>query len=236
MKKVISGFNVQAKCPNCQGAVTSFEFMQSGKEFGSIISGHSSIRVMDDKYDQTHYKLLRCASCGRGGFVYLYHNRNSKKSYINEFFPMSIDYINVPQNTPKELQSEFKEAEKCISFGAYRAASALFRSTLEKVLKNNGYDDRKDNLQKRIDKACLDGIITESRKQRAHDEIRVLGNDVLHEDWKPISLDDVEASHRYTQRIIEDFYDERESVEKILTTKGRIVAKTEDENNQEETS
>ena len=46
--------------------------------------------------------------------------------------------------------------------------------------------------------------------------VRVLGNDVLHDDWHEISEEDVSASRHYTQRILEDFYDDRETVLNLL--------------------
>ena len=42
----------------------------------------------------------------------------------------------------------------------------------------------------------------------------VLG--LVHEKWKPISEENVQKAHKYTQRIIEDFYDDRDSVVKQL--------------------
>lgn len=118
--------------------------------------------------------------------------------------------------------SEFREAELCAAFGALRAASALFRSSLEKALRANGYV--KGTLAARIDEAGGDGVITEARRKRAHDDIRVLGNDVLHEEWRAVTYEEVEAAHHYVQRILEDLYDDRESVEAVLTAKGRIKA------------
>ena len=70
--------------------------------------------------------------------------------------------------------------------------------------------------------AGADGTITESRRIRAHDEIRVLGNDVLHDEWHPIEPDDVLAARHYSQRILEDFYDDRPSTLKLLRAKGRV--------------
>jgi len=102
------------------------------------------------------------------------------------------------------------------------SASALLRSTLEKTLRANGYV--KGNLASRIDEAANDGILTEARRKRAHDEVRVLGNDVLHDEWKEILSEDVDAAHHYVQRILEDFYDDRSSVEKILMDKKRITS------------
>jgi hypothetical protein len=105
----------------------------------------------------------------------------------------------------------------------------MFRSTLEKVLEANGYkigDLKKKKLYDRIEKAADEGLILESQKSRAHKEIRVLGNDVLHEPWREFTEDDVAESHKYTQRIIEAFYDDRETVVKVLIDKGRIDKET----------
>jgi|SRR5580658_983712 hypothetical protein len=78
------------------------------------------------------------------------------------------------------------------------------------------------DLQKRIDAAAADGAITDARRVRAHDEIRALGNDVLHDDWRLVTDEEVDAAHRYMQRILEDCYDDRATVEKILKAKKRI--------------
>ncbi|KUY80859.1 hypothetical protein WS46_18635 [Burkholderia sp. RF4-BP95] len=51
----------------------------------------------------------------------------------------------------------------------------------------------------------------------------MLGNDVLHDEWEPIGADDVAAARQYAQRILEDFYDDRESVLKLLRAKGRVA-------------
>jgi len=93
---------------------------------------------------------------------------------------------------------------------------------LEKLLRANGYV--KGSLADRIDVAASDGVITEARRKRAHDDVRVLGNDVLHDDWREVKPDEVALAHHYVQRICEDLYDDRLSVEAILTAKKRIPA------------
>jgi len=77
-------------------------------------------------------------------------------------------------------------------------------------------------MQERIDAAAADGAITDARRKRAHDEIRSLGNDVLHDDWRVVEDSEVEESHRYMQRILEDFYDDRATVEGILKAKRKL--------------
>jgi len=149
---------------------------------------------------------------------------------VATFFPFSVDAAQLPKAVPLEIVKEFREAEQCASFGANRAASALFRSALEKTLKVNGYSKDKDStltdLKKRIDAAAGDGVITAARQQKAHDEVRTLGNDVLHDEWRAVTDDEVEDAHHYCQRILEDLYDDRPTVEKLLIAKGRLSSPT----------
>jgi len=49
----------------------------------------------------------------------------------------------------------------------------------------------------------------------------------LHDEWREVKEEEVNAAHHYTQRILEDFYDERDSVEEILKEKGRIESNSE---------
>jgi hypothetical protein len=107
-----------------------------------------------------------------------------------------------------------------------RAAAGMFRSVLDKTLRANGYKGKEGTtLKQQIDTAAADGVITEARKKRAHDEIRVLGNDVLHDEWHEIKEVDVELARHYSQRILEDLYDDRESVLALL----RVAQRTPDE-------
>jgi hypothetical protein len=141
---------------------------------------------------------------------------------LGDFYPRTIDTLPIPQHVPLGVQSEFREAELCASVGAWRAGSSLLRSTLEKTLAANGYD--KGSLAARIDEAAVDGAITAARSKRAHEDIRVLGNDVLHDEWREVTQDEFDLAHHYAQRILEDFYDDRPSVEALLISKGRLKA------------
>lgn len=149
---------------------------------------------------------------------------------MESFFPIFAEEAPLPATVPPAIVTEFREAEACAASGANRAASALFRSVLEKTLRANGYvkgtDPTLTDLKKRINAAAADGVITDARRQRAHDNIRVLGNDVLHDDWRKVDDDEVEEAHRYMQRILEDLYDDRQTVEKILLAKKRITPPT----------
>jgi hypothetical protein len=214
--------NVRANCPDCGGAVTSYEFVsQTTGEFGSVV--RPAVRQnQQGRPVSLVYHLHRCASCGRGGLakVAVTQGVNYPQGELEEFFPRTIDTLTIPENVPAGVRSEFGEAELCASAGAWRAASALLRSTLEKTLRANGYD--KGSLADRIDQAAADGTITAARSKRAHEDIRVLGNDVLHDEWRKVTEDEFDVTHHYAQRILEDFYDDRPTVEALLAEKGRM--------------
>jgi hypothetical protein len=138
------------------------------------------------------------------------------------FHPEARERLKLPIAVPEGVRNEFHEAEKCMEAGCLRAAAGLFRSVLDKTMRANGYKKVGD-LKKQIEAAAADGVITESRKKRAHDDIRVLGNDVLHDEWEPIPEEAVEAAHHYTQRILEDLYDDRPTALALLRDKKRIA-------------
>jgi len=213
---------VRANCPDCAGALTSYEFSGMSGELGSVVL--PSVRQANGRLVNVVYHLHRCASCGRGGLatVAMAPNTGYTQGELQEFYPRTIDALKIPDKVPSGVQSEFKEAELCASVGAWRAASALLRSTLEKTLRANGYV--KGSLADRIDEAAADGTITAARSKRAHEDIRVLGNDVLHDEWREVTEDEFDEAHHYAQRILEDFYDDRPTVEALLIEKGRMKA------------
>jgi len=213
--------NVKARCPDCGGAITTFEHKSASSTHGTVIQNYPHI-FDRSQYTRTLYLLLRCASCGRGGIAKIHDNGTVLNGTLEAFYPTSIDSAKLPEGAPAGVSSEFREAELCASVGAWRAASGLLRSTLEKLLRANGYS--KGSLADRINLAASDGVITEARKRRAHDEIRVLGNDVLHDDWRQVTQEEVTLAHHYVQRVTEDFYDDRTSVEAVLVAKGRLEA------------
>ena len=43
----------------------------------------------------------------------------------------------------------------------------------------------------------------------------------MHDEWQEIPAEDVEAAQHYSQRILEDLYDDRESVLTLLREAGR---------------
>jgi hypothetical protein len=218
--KVLNDYGVRARCPECDGALSVFDFKDSSREFGYILS--DEIHEYGGKdYSRIMYRLLACSGCGRGGLA-KFHDSGRGPGTLESFFPRSVESASLPESVPAGIVNEYREAELCASVEAWRAASALLRSTLEKTLKASGYT--KGSLQQKIDDASGDGVITAARKQKAHDDIRVLGNEVVHDEWRQVTEEEVEVASHYAQRILEDLYDDRGSVEKILIEKKRLQA------------
>ncbi len=221
-KAVFENGNVRSNCPDCGGAITTFEFKRAdGGEYGTVERTESA-GTRSGATIRALYTLMKCAGCGRAGLAKLKSTRNYLDSQLEWFFPASSGPSNLPSDVPEGIKEEFKEASTCMAFGAYRAASALYRSCIEKVLKGSGYTS--GDMKSKIDLAAKDGVITESRRLRAHEEIRVLGNDVLHDEWRKVLEEEAISAQEYSLRIIEDFYDHRESVLKVLKEKGKLLS------------
>lgn len=218
MKPIATGYSVKAICPQCR-AITLFDVRDQSREFG-----HTSIdwnhKFSGKFFLRLHWRLLRCSGCGQGGLAKFHDSGNSNDATLESFHPRALNSANLPSGVPAGIANEYREAELCASVEAWRGASALLRSTLEKTLKENGYI--KGSLYNKIDEAAADGVITAARQRKAHDDIRTLGNDVVHEDWREVDEDEVMSALHYAQRIIEDLYDDRPSVEALLRSKGRI--------------
>jgi len=232
MSAKLDGNDVAAYCPICERTAT-FASKYKGNELGSFKKkfterGYRSFLPIEGEYI---FRLLRCAGCGYGGYAAIrYTEIDGYKLVI--FFPDAVHPTELPLAVPDDIKKEYREAERCMGFKAFRAASVLFRSALEKTLKVNGYVVSgiidKMNLYKKIDEAAADGVITRSRRRRAHDDVRTLGNDVLHEEYCEIKEEAAETAGHYVQRIFEDFYDHRAETEAVLIEKGRIVSEEPD--------
>ena len=231
--------NVLARCPDCD-AVTSFDTKgHSNTDLGLVIINRSST-YNGTGFSRILWQPLRCSVCNRGAVAKILDQGNRQSAVLEDFIPRAVDKSALPDKVPDDIVKEFREAELGASHGAYRSASAMIRSVLEKTLKKNGYDvvevrddqgnlelDKQGNPRKsnrlidRIDAAAWDKVITEKGQKRAHENIRVLGNDVLHDDWREVLEDEFEADHKYTERILEDFYGSRPAVEARVKAQNR---------------
>lgn len=222
--------NVIARCPTCDGAKSTFEHASSRGELGHVTKVFPrDYRHFSQEQVRVRFQLFKCTSCGAGALGIIKMMDVHGGSYpqdiwqLLEFYPEAKERLPLPKDVPVGIAREFREAELCAEAGCYRAASAMLRSVLDKTLRANGYNTRENrNLKQQIDAAASDGVITKSRQKRAHEEVRVFGNDVLHDDWHAVKEEDVEVSRQYLQRLLEDFYDDRPSVLTLLKGAKRI--------------
>lgn len=210
---------VRAPCAGCNGAKSAFLLRDAQREYGSVLFD-SQHEFRGKSYKRIIFQLRRCGGCGRGSLAVIHDNGQVTNGVLEALYPQAPDFASLTISTPQDLVAEMREAEKCSAAGAWRAASALLRSVLEKTLKANGYT--KGTLETKIDEAASDGVITVARAKRAHDNVRVLGNDILHDAWREVDESEYLDAHHYAQRILEDFYDHRPEIEDILKKKGRI--------------
>lgn len=214
--------NVSAMCPDCR-AVAVFDHRSFQGEYGTVLVDRPHF-FSGRSYSRYVYVLMRCGGCGRGGLAQVHDDGRQVDGTLGEFFPVSVEHARLPDAVPAGVVNEFRESELCAAHGAYRAASALMRSVLEKALKDSGYVS--GQLYHKIEAAAKDAIITDSRRQRAQDEIKSLGNDILHDEWMTVTEQDFELSHRYAQRILEDLYDDRPRIVARLQALGRLAVTT----------
>jgi hypothetical protein len=223
--KYING-NVIAQCPTetCNGSMTTYEHTVDNKNLGELT-------LNKDHYHEKGYFsrigwfLFRCAACHSGAMAKIHANDDFRRGEMESFWPLAGITNPLPKETPGEIKKEYREAEKCYSVGAYRAASAMVRSVLEKTLKLNGYKNDDSGLQKKIELAATEGVITSARAERAKEKIKILGDDVLHDQYRDVTSEEAGESLHYAQRILEDLYDERTHVEMVLHDKKRLIKK-----------
>ncbi|MET1478997.1 MULTISPECIES: DUF4145 domain-containing protein [Burkholderia] len=172
-----------ALCPTCDGALSSY--LTADDRRGE----HGQIHRAIDEYTSQVYRLVRCSNCGSGALATFLSFRNDPGMELLDFYPEAGGTQQpLPKAVPEGIAREFREGESCANAGCYRAAAAMFRSVLDKALRASGYKIKKGTpLEQQIDLAAADGVITAARKKRAHEEIRTLGNYVLHETWRVVS-------------------------------------------------
>ena len=207
MEPILDGNgNVTAYCPTCKAAA-NFQYVAETQSKAAL------------------YKFTRCARCSRGGMAETVTTTEGGSLRILEFNPKAIDRIPLPRDVPFDIRNELEEAEVCMAAGAYRAASIMLRSLLERVFQDSGYTDAQGfrTLTSKIAAASDDQIIPATRLERAKTIIETLGDEVGHREWRAIAPEEVALSRHYCQRILEDMYDDRDIVERTLLAKERTT-------------
>jgi len=203
---------VTARCPSCGGVRSRF-----APHGNAVIMRRVNIGATEHEFN---YFLMECLGCGRGGFA-VRSQIGIEPWTLDEFFPTSPDFAELPAGIPDELGLEVREAERAAGAEAFRAASTTLRSALEKTLKVNGYT--KGNLYEKIVQAAEDGVITKARQAKAHQNVRSLGNDIVHDEWRPVDAAEYGDARQYVIWILRDLYDDRETVVEQLQKAGRLL-------------
>jgi len=228
---------VRAPCPGCGGKISTFVPMVVERIAGvsaTLEQLQYPIEVArpheagDDPVCDT---LLECTMCREAALATTLHRMVGiggdtavYEATLLAFYPPVIAPAPVPKNVPKGIVREVREAELCASVRAFRGGVTMLRSALEKLFRANGYAKKKEtwDLFRCIDAAAADGVITAADARRAHDQVRQLGNDVVHDTWQAVTEDQWAEAHHYVRRIVDCFYDHRPTTLAVLVEKGRL--------------
>lgn len=226
--RLLSNTSVGALCPYCL-ARTSFKIV-AGNSNGApqlykaeAVAVNSTSNIRKNIAKSIAFMFLACEICGQGALAEVFSDANArpvKALGILNFYPAQGPVYSLPENLPDGIIKEFREAEVCAGAGAWRAGTAMLRSALEKTLKANGYTNM--SLHRAIDKAHEESMITKARATQVHRDVRTLGNEVVHDDWKEVLSADFYVAWEFAGRLIEDFYGDRDSVLLSLIELGRL--------------
>ena len=173
-------------CPYCKTRHVSFEIRASHHR--KITTGPFEC-----------YALVVCGFCDRSALAVFRgpdQGRILELRFLEALHP-SMD-VSPPKYLPTSVERCYVEAVTIVGT-ASEAAGMMFRKTLEVALKTIRPEDQ-GNLKNRIDEAAKAGAITKDLAEWAH-RIRLDGNEAAHED-KPISSDDLEALHHFTELVL----------------------------------
>jgi hypothetical protein len=146
--------NVIARCPDCDGAKSTFEYASQGQSRGHITKLYASTSgYRGDEGMRVRFQLFKCAGCGRAGLGAI-RMMDVSHTYPEDIWPPLLDFypeakerLTLPTAVPKGIKNEFREAEMCVEHDCNRAGAALFRSVLDKTLRANGYKTKRENLR-----------------------------------------------------------------------------------------
>ena len=169
----LQGDAVIARCQRCAGTVTAFNPVATGTSSFTQTEEWTNGPVM------VTYVFLKCSACGMAAVATLVTDYLERGPYrLDDFHPRSPNFEVLPEDVPRDLFAEVREAEWAASVGAFRAATALLRSALEKTLKSNGY---------------VEGVLA-----RKIDEAEVTESSPLHADVKCMTMFDTWAMTWFT--------------------------------------
>jgi hypothetical protein len=131
----------------------------------------------------------------------------------------------IPRHLPIGIESRLLDAERCFVEKIFAPAVAFYRTVVDLTTKDQtgGTDiNPKISLQQRLDRLCENHIIPQTIADWGH-EVRVVGNDAVHDDEK-ISKEDAAAVRdfaltylRYAYELPGDIAERRAQAAKAVT-------------------
>lgn len=97
----------------------------------------------------------------------------------------------------------------------------MLRSTLEKTLRKHGYSEWQ--LSTNLKNLSEDNILPRWLVKQNSQIVKILGDEILHGDWREITPEEYQKAHHFVERLIESFYDDHDSVVEDLKEKGRLT-------------
>src|ERR1041385_2124162 len=91
--------NVRTRCPDCGGALSSYEHRHAQGEFGSVIRNERHV-FKDSQYMRLLYVLMRGGGCGRGGLAVIHDNGAVRDGLLETFLPNCVEVAPLPQGVP----------------------------------------------------------------------------------------------------------------------------------------
>ena len=111
MAKINEQGNILARCPDCEGALTTFLYLRDWT-IDKEVTEFAGLRFI-------RYIFFKCNGCGRGaiGVFRMKPNNPNYPSGVGDFvdfYPESIERLKIPEKVPENIKREFREAENCI--------------------------------------------------------------------------------------------------------------------------
>ncbi|RZK33825.1 MAG: DUF4145 domain-containing protein [Hymenobacter sp.] len=151
------------RCPHCQIDNPNLSAVNSSFNTNDYLGANTRT-----------WQSYRCTRCGGG--VLAGGKFTGSLVAATEIYPKPTQ---VDENLPRIAKEYLTQAVN--SLHAPAGSVMLCASSIDAMLKAKGYDDPKQSLYKRIEKASDDHLITEGMREWAH-EIRLDANDQRHAD------------------------------------------------------
>ena len=159
------------QCPFCGIDRPTLSVLQIGNNAFTVTTDY-------EKLNPRWWGVYKCSRCG--GLITAaaaYQNANDAAvAPVTEIYPTKTE---IAESIPSPARDYLAQAVNSLSAPA--GAVMLCASSVDAMLKIKGYDDPKQSLYKRIEKAADDHLITVGMKDWAH-EVRLDANNQRHAD------------------------------------------------------